>query len=367
MIYLDNAATSMIHPILFDHMEHILKQYANPSSSHKMGLESRKIVEETKKLIADFIGANSDEIYFFSSATEANNTALFGYLKANAKIGDNIIISAYEHSSIKECIPEIENLGIEVRIVYPKKAEGVDNNDILALIDDRTKLLVIMAINNEFGQIWDSSKLNINIPIFSDLVQLFGKYRFTVKEKNISIGTASFHKIGAFKGIGMMYLKKGTKMKPILYGGGQEHGLRSGTENMQGIISLNLVLHDIIENMESYVRHVKNLRKRFIELIDIDYNQGDVSDYIINLYTNNIPAEVFKNQLSASGIMVSNGSACSSRSKLKNNYKYSGIDDKYLNNVIRVSFSPFNTIEEIERAAKGINEAYHFLNNIVEV
>ncbi len=367
MIYLDNAATSMIHPILFQNMDDILKQYGNPSSSHKMGLESRKIIEETRKQIAHFIGASSDEIYFFSSATEANNTALFGYLKANAKSGDNIIMSAYEHSSIIKCIPEIQRLGIDVRLVEPHKGVGIDNNDILAQIDDRTKLIVIMAINNEFGQIWDSATLETDVPIFSDLVQLFGKYRFDVKEKQITMGTSSFHKIGAFKGIGMMYLKKGTRIHPIIYGGGQENGLRSGTENLQGILSVQVVLNDIMANFEQYHHHVKELRKRFIERIDIDYNQGKVSDYIVNLYTKNIPSEVFKNQLSASGVMVSNGSACSSRSKVKNNYKYTTIDDAYLNNVLRVSFSPFNTIEEIDKAAEIINKSYEFLNSIVEV
>ncbi len=367
MIYFDNAASSMIHPILFKNIDIILNNYANPSATHKMGLESRKIIETTRKMVADFIGATSDEIYFFSSATEANNTALFGYLKMNAKEGDNIIMSAYEHSSIKKCIPEIQNLGIDVRLVEPKKGKAIDNKDILSLIDSNTKLIVIMALNNEFGQIWDSSTLDTDVPIFSDFVQLFGKYPFDVRDKNISIGTASFHKIGAFKGIGMLYIKKGIRISPIIFGGGQEAGLRPGTENMQAIISLKLALGDIINNFDTYIKHVKEMKEELLRLIDVEFNCSEGSDYIINIYTKNIPSEVFKNQLSASGLMVSNGSACSSRSKKTNNYKYTSIEDKHLNNVLRISFSPFNTIEEVRRAAKIINESYKFLNDIVEV
>ncbi len=366
MIYLDNAASSMIHPILFDNMEFILKSYANPSSTHRMGLDNRKLIEETREMVASFIGASASEIYFFSSATEANNTALFGYLRANAKQGDNIIVSSYEHGSIKNCIPEIEKIGIEVRVISPKKGQRIDNNDVIELIDDNTKLIVIMAINNEFGQIWDSSTLNTDVPIFSDSVQLFGKYKFSVKSKGLSIATASFHKIGAFKGLGMLYVKKDLRLDPIIFGGGQEKSLRPGTENLQAIISLNIVLKDVIENLDKYIVHVKELKSTLIELIDVKYIEDSYSDYILNLYTENIPSEVFKNQLSASGVMVSNGSACSSRSKLKNNYRYTSIDDKYLNNVIRVSFSPFNTVGEVREAASIINKSYEFLKSIVE-
>ncbi len=365
MIYLDNAASSIVHPIILKKSNDILKYYANPFAAHQMGFELKDILDETRTKISKYIGAKSSEIYFFSSATLANNTALLGYLKQNARAGDNIIMSIYEHNSIKKCINDIKNMGIDVKLVKPRKTKGISNDDIIELIDKKTRLIVIMAVNNETGTFWNASDLNTSVPIFSDCVQAFGKYNVDVKKNNLSIATFGFHKIGAFKGLGALYIKDGIKIKPIINGGEQEGGLSPGTHNMQAILSLNYIIDDVFNNMEIYRNRVLNYKNMLKNNIDVEFVNDKASDYILNIYTKNIPAEVFKNQLSDSGLMVSSGSACSSRSKKKNYYEFLNIDKNYVNNVLRVSFSPFNTEDEIKEAIKIINNSYKFLKEIV--
>lgn len=336
MIYLDNAASSLIHPLIKENLQKIYELYYNGSSSHKMGLKSREVIEELREKIANYLRVKKSEIFFTSGASESNNWVINYLLDKNI----NIYMGNSEHPSVNVTIKNLK-----------KDINYISKNDLTLLKDD--SFLIMMDINNETGikNYYEAD----NMIYFSDMVQSFLKYELNIKERNISFATMSAHKLGAFKGLGLLYKKENINLKPLIYGGNQEMNMRAGTSNIQSIYSFQLIIDDLIKNREEYTQRVKKYKELMINsLVDIDYPLNNTSDYILSISTC-VPSEILMNSLSSKGVYVSNGSACHSKVKeLSNSYK--DINYKNKDGIIRISFSPFNSLDEIKRATKIIND-----------
>ena len=344
MLYFDNASTAMIHPNIINNAREILSKFGNPSSKHKLGIEIKELVEQTRELVANSIKANRDEIYFFSSATEINN-AVLKHLFSSKKI-KKVLCSKTVHSSIKKVVEEAK--GIDVIYLYKNGYNNYTQQDYKKYGD--VDLIIVEHTNNETGLVHEIP--NIGIPVFLDCAQSYLKIEIDVRKSDVIALSISGHKIGALKGIAVLYMKKSIKISPVLLGGGQERGIRSSTENVPGILSIREVLLDVKEItfqkelMIDKLKDNKNLKL---------YYSPNSSPHIILVNTKDIPAEVFANALSSKGVYISTGSACHSNKKTKNNEVYRLIDENS-DNFVRISFSPFNTEEEILEASKIIGD-----------
>ncbi|MFC2083416.1 cysteine desulfurase family protein [Bacteroidota bacterium] len=367
-VYLDNAATTPIHPKVIEKMLPIIKEvYGNPSSIHTYGRKVRVLIEETREIVADFINAKPSEIYFTSSGTEANNLAIFGI--ANEEYhhsGKNIIVSdAAEHQAVLEPIQELGKSGFNPILLDLNSDTSIKLNDITRIITPDTALVSIMHINNETGCINNLDKIinlcNSQAVIFhTDAVQSFGKIRIDVTKNNIDSLCGSGHKIFGPKGVGVLYLRSGTPLKPLIYGGSQERNRRAGTENPVSIIGLAEAVRIADKEMMENENIVINLKNYFMEGInsinkgDIIINGGDnTSPYILSITLNSKyyinDAEAMLIYLDLNGIAVSNGAACTSGTLKPSHVILSSgksIDDA--NGTIRFSFSPINTKIEID-------------------
>lgn len=325
IIYLDNASTTPVYKEVAAEMEkYMLNEYGNPSSAHIMGENAQKAIESAKKIIASEIGAKPWEIIFTSGGTESNNLALQGLSKANPK-KKKIIISAIEHSSIYGLCKEMREEGYEI-VEIPVDKEGITDFSVLQReIDSNTLVVSIMHTNNEIGVLQDIKKIgNLcrqkGVLFHTDAVQSFCKEKIDVNSMNISLLSASGHKIGASKGIGFVYIRERIKIEPIMLGGSQESGLRAGTQNVPAIMGFAKAV-EITKKIDK--NKMKSLRDYFISnLIKIG---GKINGSIEKRLYNNINAsfsgiddEEVLLKLSEKGIMCSTRSACTSKQKKEN-------------------------------------------------
>jgi len=369
MIYLDNAATtkpldSVCQTINLMNSEF----YGNTSSLHSFGFESEKMVSKTRNILADILAVKSESIYFTSGGTESNNIAILGYLKANAKRGKHVITTSIEHPSVSEVFKQLETQGYEVSLLNVDANGIIDYKQLEELIRPDTVLISIMMVNNETGAKQDFSKIsslrnrkNPKAVIHSDCVQAFGKFNIKPESIGIDMLSASGHKIYGPKGIGFLYIKKGVRVLPIMYGGGHEKALRSGTLNSSAIAALYHAVLYAKENMNANLEWVKGLKLLLWESLSSLKNAVHLgfsefaSPYILNVSFENVKSEVFLHHMAERGIYVSSGSACASNSK---NKKHShvltamGVNPKLIDGSVRFSFSTFNTREEIEEVAQ---------------
>ena len=367
-VYFDNAATTKVHPKVFEKMLPFLKEdYGNPSSIHSYGRKVRVEIEEAREVIADFINADASEIYFLSSGTEANNFSLFGIAKTEFQDSkkNSIITTKAEHHCIIDACKELLNLGFEVNFADVKNDTTVNPSTIEKSISDKTSLISVIHINNETGAINDISNISEickkhNVYFHSDVVQSFGKTKIDVKKIGVNSISASAHKINGPKGIGMVYAKSGIPLSPMIFGGSQERNRRAGTENAAGIIGFAEAVKIATKTMYDNETFVKNIKEKFasgIEEIDkenIDINGGvNSSPYIFNVTFN---SNVYKNDAEAmlmfldiNGIAASNGAACTSGTlKPSHVILSSGKSEEDANGSIRFSFSYENTLEEVD-------------------
>ena len=341
-IYLDNSATTRVYPEVADVVRKFMVDgYGNASSQHSLGRDAREAVEKAREKIAGFVGCSADEIVFTSGGTESNNLAIDGLALANPE-KKHIVASVIEHPSVLESCKFMENWGYEIDYVGVGKDGVVDVGDIEKLIRDDTLVVSVMHVNNEIGTVQPVEEIakvckKKGCYFHSDAVQGFGKVDLDLK--NVDLFSVSGHKIGAPKGVGFLYVKKGTKISAIMTGGGQENGLRSGTENVPGIVGLAAALDVKIDKKgieESRDKIVEGLLK--IEGVRINgsldkrvYNNVNVSFY-------GIEGESLMLMLDKDGICVSTGSACAS-SKLKESYvlRAIGVDDMYIHGSLRLT------------------------------
>ncbi|MFA7289862.1 MAG: cysteine desulfurase family protein [Melioribacteraceae bacterium] len=368
-VYLDNAATTAINPKVIEKMIPFMKEnYGNPSSIHSFGRNVRVALEEAREIIANFINADPGEIYFTSGGTEANNFALRGISNGDKKDrGRNKIISSpIEHHCVLDYTKELSNNGFQISLIENEKIFLINKEKLEEELTDEVSLAAFMYVNNEVGSVNEintlASMAKINKTFFhTDAVQAFGKIKIDVKELGIDSLAASSHKIAGPKGAGFLYAKSGTPLEPLIIGGSQEKNRRGGTENTYAIIGFAEAVKQLQYKIEDNFIFVTKLRDYFknnllAQISDLKINKP-VNDfpYILNFsFDNNIynnDSEAMLMFLDLNGIAASAGSACTSGTlKPSHVLLNSGYEYEEAKGTIRVSFSPFNTIKELDYA-----------------
>jgi len=325
MIYLDHAATTPMRPEILDVMHtYFLERFGNPSSLHAYGLEARKAIEDAREQIAHTIGATPPEIVFTSGGTESDNMALRGVLRAGSGESDHIITSAIEHPAVLETCKFLERLGHEVTYVSVDVDGRINSSEVEEAIRDNTRLISIMHANNEIGSIQPIAEVGAiaashGVYMHTDAVQSVGKIPVDVAALNVGMLSISSHKIYGPKGVGCLYVRKGTRLKPLIFGGSHERGLRSGTENVPGIVGFSEAMRLASEDFADNVR-IQRLRDELIDAVlreipDTRLNGGKERRLPnnANFSFSYIEGESLVLRLNAKGIAGSTGSACSSK------------------------------------------------------
>ena len=362
--YFDNSATTVVTESVKDIVvKAMTEDYGNPSSMHMIGVNAEKYVKTAKENIAKILKVDEGEIYFTSGGTEGNNMAIIGSANANKRTGNRVITTRIEHSSVANPMKYLEKQGFDV-VYLPVDNKGVIDMDALKKEMTKDTILVsIMNVNNEVGAIEPVSEIgkyiktvNPSVVYHVDAIQAFGKMEIRPRKENIDILTVSGHKIHAPKGSGFMYIKKNTKVNPIILGGGQQEGMRSGTENVPGIAGIGQAAKDGYDNLEKNVAHMTELKDYLIdelsklEGVTINSQKGNAgAPHIVSASFENVRSEVLLHALEDKGVYISAGSACSSnRPAVSETLKAMGIDSKLLGSTVRFSFCELNKKEEID-------------------
>lgn len=370
--YLDNSATTRA----FDDVAQLVadtmtKEYGNPSSMHHYGKVAEDIVKKAKKQIAATLHCNEKEILFTSGGTESDNMALIGTARSREKeVGRHLITSSIEHPAILETMKYLEKQGFEVTYLPVDKNGQVSVEVLKNAIRPDTILVSIMLVNNEIGALMPIEEcgkvikqVNPKTYFHVDAVQGYGKFHINPSKMGIDLMSVSGHKIHGPKGTGFLYVKNGVRIVPINYGGGQQQGMRSGTENVPGIAGLGRAAEEIYENLDSHVATMRELKSYFIKTVcdklpDISVNgktDDDCAPHIISLSIKGVRAEVLLHALEDKDIYVSAGSACSTnRPHVSDTLKSIGLDTELLDSTLRFSMSVFTTKEEIDQTIEAL-------------
>lgn len=370
-IYLDNSATTRPFDEVIEHMNEINKYtYGNPSSLHRKGIEAERLIKKSREIIADSLKADKREIYFTSGGTESNNLAIRGYLSANPRAGRHVITTKIEHPSVLEVYKYLEKQGYTVDYLDVDTKGIINLDDFKNKINKDTSIVSIIHTNNETGAVQPIEEIvkiknavNRQTVVHVDAVQAYGKNRLVPEKIGIDLMSISAHKIHGPKGVGALYVNKKVKINPIMFGGGQESLIRSGTENVSGISGFGLAVEKFFREIDSKYGLIKDLNSEFVNGLmkvfkDIRINSPEnASPFILNVSFGRLKAEVLLHHLEEKNIYVSTGSACSSR---KNMYSHvleaMGCGKGDLESAIRFSFSLFNNREEIQETLKALEE-----------
>ena len=374
--YLDNSATTRCSDRACQLMVDLLtKDYGNPSSLHMKGIEAERFVETAKKKIAKTLRVSEKEIIFTSGGTESNNLAIIGAAMANRRAGNHIITTSIEHASVENPMEFLKEQGFDITYL------SVDENGIISLeeleeaVTEQTILVSMMQVNNEIGAIEPVAeaaelikKKNPATLIHVDAIQSYGKMYIYPKKLGIDMLSVSGHKIHGPKGSGFLWVKEKTKLKPLILGGGQQKGMRSGTENVPGLAGLGEAAEEIYENLDEKRAHLYGLKQRFIDGIEklegthVNGKTGeDSAPHIVSVSFEGIRSEVLLHSLEDRGIYVSSGSACSSnnhagKQKGSKTLRNIHLKEKLLDSTLRFSFSVHTTEEEIDYALEVLGE-----------
>lgn len=381
-VYLDNGATTKPREEVIDIMVKSMREnYGNPSSLHRKGVEIEKLVKKARKQVAKVLGADEGEIFFTSGGTEANNLAILGALEGNKRKGNHIITTKIEHPSVLNVFRVLEEKGYDVSYLSVDENGLIDTGELRNILRDDTVLISIMQVNNEVGTIEPISEVvNViknkkNKPLLHvDAIQAFGKVKLNLKKLKIDLMSISGHKIYGPKGIGALYVKKGTKIKSIFFGGNQELGIRSGTENVPGILGLGMASELVKKEFDSNTQEMKKLKMRLLDgiknnLENIKVNgltDEDSAPHILNISFYGVRGEVLLHTLEQEGIYVSTGSACSSRKKAFSHVlKEMALTTDEMEGAIRFSFSPENTEKEIDYTIDKLKDIVKDLRKVI--
>lgn len=382
--YLDNAATTMPFPevreIMLETMEH---SYGNPSSMHMKGVDAENYIKNARKVIAKSMKVDEKEIVFTSGGTESNNQALIGTAMANRRKGNHIITTKIEHASVYNPLVFLEEQGFRITFVSVDSNGLVCMDELLDAIDDETILISIMYVNNEIGTIEQIAQIGKaikekkkDILFHVDAIQAYGKLKIYPKKLSIDLLSVSGHKIHGPKGIGFLYIKDKTKISPYIYGGGQQKGMRSGTENVPGIAGLGKAVELIYQNHEEKIENLYQLKEYFIsqvqqiENVSVNGIDGisirDTAPHVVSVTVNGVRSEVLLHALEEKGVYVSSGSACSSNHPaLSGTLQAIGLDKEKVEATVRFSFSVYTTREELDLAIKALQELVPILRKYV--
>ena len=374
MIYFDNAATTKPSDNAMEEAQKFYNQcYFNPSALYKEGLNVSRYIKSAKETILSVLGARNHDVIFTSCGSESNNTAIFGSVNKCVFVTDK-----GEHASVNACFLDKKNNGEKVEFIDLLPDGCIDTTKLYEYVkNNRVDFVSLIHVNNETGAINDVNKicenlkkLNPKILIHVDGVQSFGKIVFTLSEY-IDYYSISAHKINGLKGVGALIKRKNAKLSPLVLGGGQENGLRSGTENVYGIKVFDIVTKEHYNNIKRNYDYVKELNEIVKEGLNKDIftiiSSKACSPYILSVSAVGLRGEVIMHTLEEKGILVGNGSACSSKNRFSRVIEACGYDNKVLDGVLRISFSPDNTAEETEYLVTQLNEIALKLKGIMKI
>lgn len=378
-VYADNAATTAVSDRVMEVMMPFFKeQYGNPSAVHSKGRESRRAVEEARKKIAECINCHPSEIYFTSGGTESDNIALFSALKQRSDGRGHIITTAFEHKAVLEPCKELERLGIKVTYIVPDSNGMITSQQVENAIREDTVMVSVMAANNEVGTIMPVEDIGRvcrkhGIVFHTDAVQAVGKIEIDVQKQFIDIMSISGHKITAPKGIGAVYVRTGVKVWPVVYGGGQEKKLRSGTENVAGIAALGEAVSAAGENIAERAGAVAVLRDRLINGLENLGGRlnGDRENRLCgnaSIAFDGFESETMLLMLDMRGICASGGSACSSGNGVVSHVlKAIGASDSEAKGTLRFTLSEENTAEDVDCIIEAMEDVLGRLKKLKEM
>lgn len=374
-IYLDNAATTCpfleVRDIM---METMSSDYGNPSSLHRKGMQAEDYIKKAKAVIASSLKVETKEIIFTSGGTESNNMALIGAAFANKRAGNHIITTRIEHPSVYEPLAYLEEQGFRVTYLSVDRNGRILLEELEEAICSETILVSIMYVNNEIGAVQEIQEIakkikekNPQILFHVDAIQAYGKYVIYPKRMGIDLLSASGHKIHGPKGIGFLYIRDKVKVKPIVFGGGQQKGMRSGTENVPGIAGLGKAAELIYQKQverESYLYECKQMFIALVEQIEgicvngvYEIDLKETAPHIVSVSVEGIRSEVLLHALEERNIYVSSGSACASNHpSISGTLQAIGVKKELLDATLRFSFSVFTTKEEILYAVEVLKE-----------
>lgn len=375
-MYLDNAATTRLLPEVAEIVEQYgYAQYFNPSALYGEAVSLHRRIADSRQDLAKSLGVGADTLYFTSCGTESDNAAL---LKVRKKRGGRVIISASEHAAVYASAMALVEQGYDVVQCPVDEAGKVVEQAFCDLIDDNTTLISVMQVNNETGAVNDIARLvalakakNPAVIFHSDGVQAFGHIKVNLRALGVDLYSISGHKIGAPKGVGVLYIKKGVSIAPVLYGGGQESGMRSGTENVIGIMSIVLAGKQYLAMQDKLVEKGEKLREMATRFAAAHegckvLSPTDGAPHIVTLAFDKVRGEVMMHELENAGIIVGIGSACSSKKGSARIPKALGLAGGYEMGMLRLSINPFDEYD-FGLLYEKMHEAYAKLCKYVRI
>mgnify|MGYP004456422777 FL=1 len=375
--YFDNSATTPVYPEVRDLMVKIMEEdYGNPSSLHMKGVTTARYIKEARESLAGEMKVMPKEIVFTSGGTESNNMALIGGALANRRAGNKIITTSVEHASVGSPMDFLAAMGFDVVRIGVDSSGQIDMDQLMSEVDDDTIIVSVMYVNNEIGAVMpiaDIARLikekNPNVLFHVDAIQAFGKYRIYPKRMGIDMMSISGHKFHGPKGVGALFIRDRVKVKPIIYGGGQQSGMRSGTENVPGIAGMALAAEITYNGLEEKMEHLRQLKEHLIsELTQIDdvYSNSGDAPHIASITFKGVRSEVMLHALEEREVYVSSGSACSSNKQhASSTLKAIGLPQDKLESTLRFSFSPENTMEQVDYAVECCRQLLPVLRRYV--
>ena len=373
-IYLDNAATTQVCAEAAQAaLDAMTVHYGNPSSTHRLGREAKKILDASRAGIAKALGCTADELFFTSCGSEGDNWAIIRGAEYNSRRGRHIISSSVEHSAVLKSLDFLEAHGFEVTRLKPQPDGSISREAVLAALRPDTCLLTLMLVNNESGAITDIAGIakavrdrNPNILIHTDAVQAFMKIPFSAKTLGADMITISGHKIHAPKGIGALYLRKGLNLPSYILGGSQENGRRAGTESLPLIAAFGAAAETASRSFREYTARMASLRAHAVEKLTAENEQllvlGGGAPQILSISLPGWRSEVLMNYLEAKDIFVSKSSACK-----KGGRSYvleeMGLSSEIIDGALRISFSRFTALEEVDAFCDALREARETLRH----
>ena len=362
-VYLDNSATTRCFDEVAALMTQIMcEDYGNSSSLHRKGVQAEKYIRYAKDVIARNLKVNEKEIFFTSGGTESDNLALIGCARANCRSGRHLITTQIEHPAVLKTMKHLEEEGFRVTYLPVDQKGCIRLEDLQRAITGETILVSIMHTNNEVGSMQPIAqagalikKMNPKILFHVDAVQGYGKFRIYPKKMKIDLLSVSGHKIHGPKGVGFLYVDEKVKIKPILFGGGQQNGIRSGTENVPAVAGLAKAVEMIYGNLDQEIENLYRIKRAFVEGVqkidDVIVNghpDETGAPHVVSVSIRGVRSEVLLHALEDQGIYVSAGSACSARKPQPSaTLRAMGVSEELLGSTIRFSFSVFTTMEEI--------------------
>ena len=380
-IYLDNSATTRCFPEAAALMNEIfLEDYGNPSSMHHRGVTAERRVLEAKKTLAGLLKVKEKNLYFTSCGTESDNLAIIGGALAAQRRGRHLITTRIEHPAVLEAMKYLEAQGFEITYLGVDRDGLVSAEEAAAAVRPDTILVSVMHTNNEIGSVQPIEEIgravkavNPRVLFHVDAVQGFGKSLILPKRMHIDLLAASGHKIHGPKGVGLLYVADGVRLEPLLHGGGQQGGMRSGTENVPGIAGMAMAAKLLCGNLDEDRQRLFAMKNRLIdrlrEIPDIEFNgrtDETAAPHILSVRVRGVRAEVLLHALEDKGIYVSSGSACSSNHpRPSETLAAIGTPASEMDNSIRMSLSVMNTMEEMDAAAQAVGEIVPLLRKYI--